>query len=163
MRNKNVGFLIIGISIVMAIIVYIFNKGLRDITSAACTMGPECSMYGAITIQTWVSLALAGLISVIGLFLVLSKEHEKIVVKKIKSSAELKPKKFSKKSLAKLNKEEAKVMNLLLANKGSLFQSELVEKTGFNKVKITRILDSLEGQGLIERRRRGMTNIVLMK
>ena len=75
----------------------------------------------------------------------------------------MKPKKFSKKSLEKLNKEEVKIMNLLLENKGSIFQSELVGKTGFSKVKITRILDSLEGQGMIERRRRGMTNIILLK
>jgi len=163
MKNKNVGFLIIGMSVIVGIIVFLFNNALRDITASSCSMGTECSMYGAITIQTWVSLALAGLIFVIGLFLILSKENEKLIIKKIKPTAELKPKKFSKKSLEKLNKEEVKIMNLLLENKGSIFQSELVGKTGFSKVKITRILDSLEGQGMIERRRRGMTNIVLLK
>jgi uncharacterized membrane protein len=44
-----------------------------------------------------------------------------------------------------------------------LFQAELIEKTDFNKVKVSRILDKLEGKGLIERRRRGMTNLVLLK
>jgi len=38
-----------------------------------------------------------------------------------------------------------------------------VEETGFTKVKITRILDSLEGNGLIERKRRGMTNIIILR
>jgi len=163
MKNKNVGFLIIGISVIIGIIVYLFNKELMATTSSACSMGPECPMYGAIAIQTWVSLALAGLVFIIGLFLILAKEHEKIVIKKIKPVAEIQPKKFSKKSLEKLNKEEAKIMNLLLEHKGSMFQSEIVGKIGFSKVKITRTLDSLEGQGLVERRRRGMTNIVLLK
>ena len=54
-------------------------------------------------------------------------------------------------------------INQILENKGSIYQSELVNKTGFNKVKVTRILDSLESQNLIERKRRGMTNIVILK
>ena len=32
-----------------------------------------------------------------------------------------------------------------------------------NKVKITRILDKLEGMGILERKRRGMTNVVILK
>jgi uncharacterized membrane protein len=44
-----------------------------------------------------------------------------------------------------------------------MFQSDIIEKTKLNKVKITRILDSLEAQNLIERKRRGMTNLVILK
>ena len=73
------------------------------------------------------------------------------------------PKKFSKKSLESLDDEEKIIMNLLLENKGNMFQSDIIQKTNLNKVKVTRILDSLESQGLIERKRRGMTNIVVLK
>ena len=62
-----------------------------------------------------------------------------------------------------MTKDEGTVMNFILESNGSIFQSQLVEKTGFNKVRVTRILDNLEGRGLIERKRRGMTNIVLLK
>ena len=163
MKNKNVGSLIIGISVIIGIIVLLFNFGLRKIVSQTCVHGPSCTMYDTIALQTWISLVIAGLILVIGLFLIFSKEHEKIVIKKIRPYGELKPKKFNKKSLEKLTKDEAKVMNLILENNGNIFQSELSERTGFNKVKITRMLDGLEGQGLIERKRRGMTNIVILK
>jgi uncharacterized membrane protein len=44
-----------------------------------------------------------------------------------------------------------------------MFQSDLVEGTGMQKVKITRLLDRLEGLKLIERKRRGMTNVVILK
>ena len=44
-----------------------------------------------------------------------------------------------------------------------VFQSDIVEKTGFPKVKVTRLLDRMEHRGLVERRRRGMSNIVLIK
>jgi uncharacterized membrane protein len=163
MQNKNVGFLIIGISLVIGFIIFIFNFALKKIAGQTCDMGPTCSMYDTLSVQTWISVAIAFLVLVIGLFLVFSKESERIIIKKIRPYGKLEIKKFDRKSLEKLDSEEKKIMNLILENKGSIFQSEIVEKTGLNKVKTTRILDGLEAQGLIERRRRGMTNIVLLK
>ena len=163
MENKNVGWLIIGISAIIFIIIWIFNYGIVSTLNATCTMGPTCSMSKTLSIQTGISIAIAAIILIIGLFLVFAKEHEKIVVKKIRPEASLNFKKFDKKSLAKLGKEEQKIMNLLLDNKGSIFQSQIAEQTGFDKVRVTRLLDSLEVRGVIERRRRGMTNIVLLK
>jgi uncharacterized membrane protein len=46
---------------------------------------------------------------------------------------------------------------------GTAFQSEVVEKTGWSKVKVTRTLDKLESRRLLERRRRGLTNIIVLK
>ena len=165
MKNKNVGYLIVGIAVVIGIIVWIFNLGLKNIVGETCTHGPTCTMFDTIALQTWISLSIAGIVLVIGLFLIFSKESEKIVIKKIKPHviSKLTPKKFDEKSLEGLGEDEKKIMNLLLENKGSIFQSKLVEKTEFSKVKITRVLDSLEGQGFIERKRRGMTNIVILK
>jgi len=60
-----------------------------------------------------------------------------------------------------LDEEEQAVFNLVQDSQGSVFQSDLVRKTEFSKVKITRILDRLETKGLIERRRRGMTNLIV--
>jgi len=163
MQNKNVGFLIIGISLVIGFIIFIFNSALKKIAGATCDMGPTCTMYDTLSIQTWITVAIAFLVLVIGIFLVFSKESERVIIRKIRPFGKLEIKKFDKKSLNKLDNEEKKVMNIILENKGSMFQSGIVEKTGFNKVKTTRILDSLEAQGLVERRRRGMTNIVMLR
>jgi uncharacterized membrane protein len=62
-----------------------------------------------------------------------------------------------------LNEEEKKAIVLLKEADGTMFQSDLVDKSGFTKVKITRILDVLEGKRLVERKRRGMTNVVILK
>jgi uncharacterized membrane protein len=161
MKNRNVGFLIIGISIVMAILVYIFNKGLKDIVGATCSHGPSCSMYTSISIQTWISLSITALVLLIGLFIVFSKEQEKIVFKKVQMpSKEAKKKPINYNSL---DKEEKTIVKALEAAQGTMFQSDIVEKVGFDKVKVTRVLDRLEGKQLIERKRRGMTNIVILK
>lgn len=163
MKNKNVGWLIIGISLFIGVIIWIFNSGMISILSATCSHGPTCSMYTSLRFQTWLSISIAFVVFCIGLFLIFSKENEKIVIKKIKPTLSLQPKEFDKKSLKNLDKEEQAIMNAILENKGSIFQSELVDKTGLGKVRITRVLDSLEAQGLVERKRRGMTNIVVLK
>jgi len=156
MRNKNVGFLIIGLAVIIGIIILIFNFGMKDLLGQTCSMGPTCSMYSGLRTQTYLTLAIAGLILVIGLFLVFSKEHEKIVVKK---------EKFKKKKIdfEGLDKDEKKVVRLLETENNAVFQASLMEKLGIGKVKTTRLLDKLEAKQIIERKRRGMNNIIILK
>lgn len=162
MKNKNVGMLIIGIAVVLGIIVFLFNNALRDITSSSCSMGTECSMYGAITTQTYVATALVAVIVIIGVVIIFSKEEKQIITKRIIEREKEKLKKRNL-DLSGLDSDEKKLINLVNDANGSIFQSELVEKSGFDKVKVSRLLDRLEGKHLIERRRRGMTNIVILK
>jgi hypothetical protein len=70
---------------------------------------------------------------------------------------------IKKPNLKDLNPDEVLLYNKVVEAEGTIFQAELAEKTGFTKVKVTRILDRLEGRGLIDRRRRGMTNVVILK
>jgi len=156
MKNKSVGYLILGIAVLMMVIVLIFNFGLRDIVSQTCTHGPECSMYDTIEIQTYFSLAIAGIVVVIGLFLIFSKPDEKIITKLIKE-------KKKKLNLEGLEKEEKDIVQYIIEEGGAVFQSTLMEKFDIGKVKTTRVLDKLEAKQLIERKRRGMNNIVVLK
>ena len=61
MKNKNVGYLITGISVVIGIIILIFNAGLKRIVGETCSHA-NCSMFDTIAIQTWLSAAIAGII-----------------------------------------------------------------------------------------------------
>ena len=70
---------------------------------------------------------------------------------------------FKKIDISKLDEEEKDVYDLLKKNEGSLYQSDLIKETEFSKVRITRILDKMASKGIIERKRRGMTNIVILK
>jgi len=62
-----------------------------------------------------------------------------------------------------LDKEEKVLVKAIEDSEGTMFQADLVEKSSFDKVKVSRILDKLERLDIIERRRRGMTNIILLK
>lgn len=156
MENKNVGLLIIGIAVVIGIIVFIFNMALKDISNQSCTMGPTCTMYDTIRTQTYLSLAIIAVIVIIGFVIMFSKPKEKIIVKTIKE-------KKKKLNLEGLDKDEKKVIDLLLQENGTMFQSTLMEKLEIGKVKATRLLDKLEAKQLIERKRRGMNNIVVLR
>ena len=62
-----------------------------------------------------------------------------------------------------LKEDEQKVYRAIIEADGIIEQSELPEKTGLSKASVSRALDLLESKGLVERRRRGMGNIVLLK
>src|SRR3989344_3276594 len=144
MKNKNVGFLIVGISIIIGIIVLIFNIALKKIVGATCSHGPACIMYSTIATQTWISLAIAALVLVIGLFLIFAKESEKIVLKTKTIREKRKPIDTSN-----LDSDEKKIVNILQEENGAIFQSSLMEKLEIGKVGMTRILDKLEAKQII--------------
>jgi uncharacterized membrane protein len=64
---------------------------------------------------------------------------------------------------SQFDKDEHIVYTLLVDYQGSMYQSDLIKSTGFSKVKITRILDKMESKKIIERKRRGMTNIIVLQ
>lgn len=159
MKNQTVGYLILGIAIVIGFITFSFNRALTDIVNASCEHGPACPMWGTIEFQTNVSLGIIAFVILIALYLIIFSKEEK--------ELQVKPRKIEKKNFQKildtLDKDEKLVFEKIIDEQGTIFQSDLVEKTNFTKVKVTRILDKLEGRGIIERKRRGMTNIVILK
>ncbi len=156
MENKKVGLLIIGIAVIIGIIVWIFNSALINIVGQTCTHGLTCSMYDTIKTQTWLSLSIAGAILIIGLFILFAKQKEKIIIKKLKE-------KKSKLNLEGLNQKEKDAIKIIQEENGVIFQKTLMEKIGVGKVGMTRLLDKLEAKQLIERKRRGMNNVVVLK
>jgi uncharacterized membrane protein len=160
MKNKNVGLLILGMAIVLAVIVFLFNSALITIVDTSCSHGTSCPMYGTIRTQTYISIALIAIIIIISLVLIFTKEEKQFVFKKIKEKEKQAKKEIN---LNGLTNEEKILIKIIQDSNGTIFQSDLVDKSNFDKVKVTRLLDRLEGQGIIERRRRGMTNIVMLK
>lgn len=159
MENKKVGWLILGIAVVMLVIVLIFNSTLEKMVQENCTLvhGTDtCPMIDTTKTQTGISLGIIGFVIIIGLFIMFSKPTERVVLKKIKE----KKKKLDTSGLEKYEKE---VVELLQKENNAMFQADLMEKLQIGRVKMTRLLDKLESKQLIERKRRGMNNIVVLK
>lgn len=157
MENKNVGYLIVGIAAVFLVIIFLFQSALREIVYLSCSMDElSCPMYESIDKQTYLSLSILGLLIIFGFVLIFTKPKEKIIVKKIKE-------KKKKLDLSKLDKKEKEVIEILEKENGTIFQAELMEKLETGKVGLTRLLDKLESKQFIERKRRGMNNIVVLR
>ena len=156
MENKNVGWMIVGIAVVMAGMVWIFNNLIKDNIGLTCSHGPTCEMYTNLNIQTWISLAIVGVVLIIGLVIMFTKPKEKLIVKTIKE-------KKKKLNFEGLDKDEKRVVELIQAENGAIFQATLMEKLELGKVGMTRLLDKLEAKQIIERKRRGMNNIVVLR
>jgi uncharacterized membrane protein len=62
-----------------------------------------------------------------------------------------------------LKEEQQIIYQTVLDEDGMMAQSDIVEKTGLSKSNVSRTLDILESMGLVERRRRGMGNIIMLK
>jgi len=167
MRNRIVGILVIGIAVLIGFIIYSFNTAMTSIVSTSCSHGIECPMWGTIEFQTNMSIAIMIFIIIIGLYLIFFGKEEIRITKFKTVKQQIEPKNITKenyqKVMGELNKEEKLVLEKIIESKGTIFQSDLVENTKFTKVKVTRILDRLEGRGLIERKRRGMTNVIILK
>ncbi len=85
MENKNVGYLLLGISALIIVIIFLFNSVLKEIVSDSCGVihgGLECPMYDSVNQQTYLALGIVGLLIIVGLVLIFSKPNEKIIIKK---------------------------------------------------------------------------------
>lgn len=59
-----------------------------------------------------------------------------------------------------LEKEQSEVLGIVAKSGGRIAQSRLVDATGYNKVKISRVIKDLEARGIINKRASGITNII---
>lgn len=157
------GLTLIIASILLFIIGFIYTNqaekallaGHQITTSGECVhpQGAICPFeeLHALSIPKYVGLLVDVLIFAFGFWLFVQKKPEEKALAKARKAAK------------ELGGEEAKVFDALVQSGGLLFQNELVEKLGSSRVRVTRVLDKLDAKGLIERRRRGMTNAIILK
>ncbi|MBU5537389.1 MAG: helix-turn-helix domain-containing protein [Candidatus Aenigmatarchaeota archaeon] len=148
------GMSIIGISIIMFVILLTISLGYARMEHALCG-SPSCTLVNHIPVQAYAGFGILIVSAGIGSYLALNqpKGERTQTISKAKLN----------KIIKDLSEDEKKIFNELTKNDGSAFQNDLINVSGFSKVKVSRILDRLETKGLVERRRRGMSNLVLLK
>jgi len=154
MKNENVGLLIIGISILIGAVALLLSGFLNSNTTELNAITGYAT-YEIVKTQVYIGLAITTLIFILGITLVLKKESHKVSDKKSKQK---------KKTLdtSKLNTDEKAVIRILQKHKGEMYQASLIEKLKIGKVRTTRLLHKLESKDFVERKRRGMNNLVVL-
>ena len=156
MANKNLGYGLVVVSILLLIILLFVKADMDEQGAYLCKLveaDPNLSLDNCPAHESkssWLLIA-AIVVVVLGLGAGIS-----MVLPKRLTQSQVKI------DLSKLDKEEKSICNILKTKNG-IYQSDLIKETGFSKVKITRVLDKLESKGIIERRRRGMTNAIFIK
>jgi len=155
MENKILGIILIIVSVLILTTTIIYNfqvKGLivelMETSGGECVVGGDC-VHEKSQFPLYLGSFLFILLLITGIYLIFDKKIEKST-KKIEI-----PK--------NLDEEEKKIVDILRSKEGSAYQSDLIKQTEFSKVKITRVLDKLEHRKIIERKRRGMANLVILK
>lgn len=158
---RQFGSIFIIISILLFIIFLSSTLDLVKAADIACReicgpdMGSSCPHAISIPLQSYAGFSLTFVLAAIGVFTVLSgnKYQEELTERE----------RALEKTIESLEGDGKRACELIRGAGGAMFQSELKERMGVSKVKVTRILDKLETKRLIERRRRGITNLVIFK
>ena len=156
---KHVGGAVVAVAVLMAFVLFSYTdtvKKLNEYTHKDCGMPDDiCPAKNNVPVAAVAGFTLDAALLLLGLFLVFYD-------KQMSETAIAVKKKFSF-NIKSLQADEKKIFEMLNGEEGGAFQSALVEKSGMSKVSVSRILDKLEAKGLIERRRRGMSNFVILK
>ena len=162
MKNKYLGILLLIISGLVLASLIIYNIQVKNLISELMIKsGGSCIISGVcVHERSPLPLYIGGIsfaiLLITGLFLIFyEKQKEEVMQEGMQKKKIHIPE--------NLDEEEKKIIEILNSREGSVYQSDLIKETGFSKVKITRVLDKLESKGIIERRRRGMTNAIFLK
>lgn len=151
-KNKQIGIIILLISIVLAFLLVSYNTQFQIYHQQTCPViqsGEVCPFKNNLPQPIVAGILIDAVLFLLGTYLILvdtSKKPHKLKI-----------------SLKNLDEDETKIYKLLVDSDGSVFQGDLIKKTGFSKVKVSRIIDRLEVKDIVIRRRRGMSNIVVIK
>jgi len=77
MKNRIVGFIIVGIAALIAFIIISFNRALTSIVNTSCSHGSTCPMWGTINFQTNISIGLMVFVIIIGLLFIFLVKKKK--------------------------------------------------------------------------------------
>jgi len=176
MENKYWAILFIVFAVLFGVILFAYDQTLSKIAANSCSTEEANCPHAQEANAERIVIAAEFIVIVILLALLLWRNN-----KQEPSSAPLTkqapieegaeeptPKKsearlFAPVDLSSLDSEEKRAYDIIKDKGGSVFQSDIIRETGFTKVKVSRILDKLENRGVLERKRRGMANIIVLK
>ena len=166
-RNKTMMGVVAVLLLMFVAAIFFYNRTLNDLANGSCTEDASiCPHAKVVEAQNYVIAALVIVIAVMAGWLLYNAYFAKPAQAEAAPAApetKASPARKRKIAAAELEPDEARVVAIINEGNGSVYQSDILKKTGFSKVKVSRVLDRLEQKGLTERKRRGMTNLVVAK
>jgi uncharacterized membrane protein len=143
--------------------VYFYNSALSELAAGSCSDVPgDCPHETVVETQNLIISFLIIVVGIMAAWLIYSSFFASKAERPQEGEARAAQRK-KRVSASELDADETKVAAIINSSGGSVFQSDITGKTGYSKVKVSRVLDRLEHKGLVERKRRGMANLVVAK
>lgn len=156
--NKAMVGVVAVLLLLFAASVFFYNRTLNELAAGSCSEDAAvCSHAKVVETQNAVIAVLIIVIAMMAGWL----GYNAYFAKPAQPEAPAAKQKRRKIAGDELSPDEQKVAAIINSSGGSVFQSDIMKKTGYTKVKVSRVLDRLEQKGLVERKRRGMANLVV--
>ena len=163
MNQRKIGAIILAVSVsILTLLLFLKLQTDKQMLSACET---SCNSQGNVGCNlescpyhhggslSWVLVIVSALVAFLGgtgLYLSLPQKKETVIEEK-------------EYDVSSLLDEEKKVFFFIKDKKEGVYQNLIVKEFNLSKVQATRLLDKLEGQDLIERKRRGLSNLIVVK
>ncbi len=167
-NQKKISSSIIAFAIILLILLIFVKQDLDKRDTYLCQMfhenpGLDMLQCPAHTTNTsWYVIAAFGFAFLVlgaGIYILISSFD----TTPTKTTSNIEQQEYTPIDLDQLDDEEKNIFNHIKEHDGSIYQSDLMKQLNVTKVHMTRILDKMEGKRILERKRRGMTNIVILK
>ena len=132
------------------------EEGTGSCTLASCPYHQDTGSSWII----WGAALLLAFLAGVGAYLVLPQKSETSIYEKNREGKETNEK---EPDISLLNEAEKNIFTRIRNNVEGVYQRQLAQEFQLSKVQTTRLLHKLEGMDLIERKRKGFTNLVKVK
>ncbi len=158
MNVNRLGYMLVGLSVILLLVMAFVKSDIDTQSTLLCQQFQmngqdmsECPVHKSnISWMVVSAFGLSFLLMGTGAYMVFMPQPEM-------------KREFRQIDVSKLGEDEKRIYGIVKSKNGSVYQTDLVRETGFGKVKVTRILDGLETKAVLERKRRGMANLVVLK
>jgi uncharacterized membrane protein len=168
MDNKMLGIVLIVACLLLGALIFAFTQQLNINSQASCSCtemqnGGTCPMQKQTPWQTYAGIILVSAIAALGIYLIFFEKSQKAIISTLEKQKQLQGEEERFDILLKgLDIDEKKVIRAVKEQDG-ITQQTLRLRTDMHKSKLSIVLDSLEGKGLVKRVPKGKTNLVFIK
>lgn len=163
MENKKLGFVILSISIVAAVLAFGFMSTLgKQTTAMQCYPTNECQRVESLLGLSHIAVGLISFIGALGIYLLFFSTSEEAILKRLEEekNKKIEMDKFDL-ILKAMDANEQKILKAVKEQEG-ITQSTLRFRTDLSKAKVSQILTDFEKKHLVKRELKGKTYAVYL-
>lgn len=161
MESKKLGFLIIGISIILGFMMFSFmnNVNVRS-EQLECNPTDECKQVNSVLGISHITIGFLSFILALGFYIIFFNKGEEAILKRLEEEKNTKVQENKFDVILKMLDENEKKIISAIKDQDGITQSTLRFRTDLSKAKISQTLADFEKKNLVKRIQKGKTYAV---